>query len=127
MKLSSVLCKIRGKANSKEFQGVIVIVIALSLMFVEECRAVQFKSDKIIATVNGFKIYMSDLERARKQLSPQANQLSKAVVNRLLLDNLVNTHLVAAAARKEGLDKNNKIVDRMRRIEDQILNKFYSH
>jgi len=123
MKLSSVLSKTHSKGVRIDFCGVIVIV--LSLMIIVECKAIELESDRVVAIINGSKFHASDIERARKQLSPQAQKLSKVVVDKLLLDNLINTHLVALAARRAGLDKNDKFVDQIRRIEDQILNKSY--
>ena len=75
--------------------------------------------------VNNFKFYKSDIERARKQLLPEAQEYPKAAVYQYLLKNLIDTHLVAAAARKEGLGKRSKIVKQVRRNEDRILHQAY--
>ena len=90
MKLSSVLSKTHSKGVRIDFCGVIVIV--LSLMIIVECKAIELESDRVVAIINGSKFHASDIERARKQLSPQAQKLSKVVVDKLLLDNLINTH-----------------------------------
>ena len=81
--------------------------------------------DKVIAEVNGFKILSSDIEKARQQLPQKFQEYPKTVVDEFLLNNILNTRLVADAARKEGLDKNENVAQRLQRIEDQILNAIY--
>ena len=101
------------------------LIVGLSLIVLLDTRATELKSDPVVALVNNFKFYKSDIERARKQLLPEAQQYSKAAVYRYLLKNLIDTHLVAAAARKEGLGKRSKIVKQVRRNEDRILHQAY--
>ena len=91
----------------------------------QNLKAAEAKADPVVAVVNGFEIHMSAVEQARLQLPPQAQQYPMATVYKFLLDSLINTRLVAAAARKEGLDKQDKIVKQVRRIEEQILHQAY--
>jgi peptidyl-prolyl cis-trans isomerase C len=91
----------------------------------QNLKAAEAKADPVVTVVNGFEIHMSAVEQARLQLPPQAQQYPMATVYKFLLDSLINTRLVAAAARKEGLDKQDKIVKQVRRIEEQILHQAY--
>ncbi|MGY9001961.1 MAG: peptidylprolyl isomerase [Rhodospirillales bacterium] len=79
----------------------------------------------MVAVVNGFEFHMSDVQEARQKLPPKAQQYPISTVFKFLLNNLVNTHLVASAARKEGLHKQAKIVAQVSRIENQILYQAY--
>ena len=65
----------------------------------QNLKAAEAKADPVVAVVNGFEIHMSAVEQARLQLPPQAQQYPMATVYKFLLDSLINTRLVAAAAR----------------------------
>jgi peptidyl-prolyl cis-trans isomerase C len=82
-------------------------------------------SNPVVAIVNGHKIHSSDVKRARRQLPPQAQQYPMAAVYNFLLNNLIDTRLAAAAARKEGIDKKPDVVKRLKRNQDQILHQAY--
>lgn len=101
------------------------IAAVLTVMSLDVVRAADKKADPIVAIVNGFEIHMSDVERARRRLPPQAQQYSRATLYNFLVASLVNTRLAAAAARKEGLDKKAEIVRQLQRIEEQILHQEY--
>ena len=100
-------------------------IVGLYLIVLFDARATNLKADPVVAEIDNFKIYKSDIERARKQLPMEAQEYPNAAVYEHLLKNLIDTHLVANAARKRGLDKRDKIVKQMRRIEDQLLYQAY--
>ena len=102
-----------------------VLLIALLSLPASSVLAAETKPDPVVATVNGHEIHMSDVEQARRQLPPQAQQYPMNTVYKFLLKNLVDTHLTAVAARKDGLDKKTDIVKQVRRIEEQILHQAY--
>lgn len=87
--------------------------------------AAEVAPNPVVAIVNGFEIHLSDVQQARRQLPPQAQQYPLTTVYSFLLKNLVDTRLTAAAARKEGLDKKDEIVKQVRQIEAQILHQAY--
>ncbi len=105
--------------------GGLLIAAALVFVPVHGVRAADKKLDPVVAIVNGFEIHLSDISRARRQLPPQAQQYPMATIYNFLINNLVNTRLVAAAARKEGLDKQEDVVKQIRRLEEQILHQEY--
>ncbi|MBT3915509.1 MAG: peptidylprolyl isomerase [Rhodospirillaceae bacterium] len=114
-----VLAQIRMRAGGHLIAAVMVFVSVGNL------QAADKKLDPVVAIVNGFEFHMSDISRARRQLPPQAQQYPVATVYNFLLNNLVNTRLVAAAARKEGLDKEADVSKQIHRLEDQILHQEY--
>ena len=100
-------------------------LIGLLIFSFHNAHAGETKNDRVVAIVNDFRFYVSDIEHARKQLPSDIKQYSKAAVFEYLLNNLIDTHLVAADARKVGFDKRHKIAKRLRRSEEQILYQAY--
>jgi peptidyl-prolyl cis-trans isomerase C len=103
----------------------LALCLCIFLSFNKDVRAVDLKRDSIVAIVDGFKIYQSDVENARKRLSPEAQKYSLATVYKLLLDDIVNMQLIVADARKQGLNKRDEVVNKIRQVEMQILYQTY--
>ena len=101
-----------------------LVFVALDFS-IHHIYATEFKNNKVVATVNDYKFYQSDIEHARKQLPPDVKQYSKAALHKYILKSLIDTHLAAAAARTADFDKRPKISKRLRRIEDQVLYQAY--
>lgn len=101
------------------------LLIGLSVLSFHNAHAGETKNDRVVAIVNDYKFYASDIAHARKQLPSDIKEYSEAAVFDYLLNNLIDTHLVAADARKVGLDRRHKIAKRLRRSEDQILYQAY--
>ncbi|MFT9095596.1 MAG: peptidylprolyl isomerase [Gluconobacter cerinus] len=59
--------------------------------------------DMLIATVNGSKITLGDVQRAAGNLPPQARQIQPSVLIPLIVNQLVDQKAVQIAAYKEGL------------------------
>ena len=116
----SVFFEIGSQTRALVILGALFISILLTLI-----HAGDVKADPVVAVVNGFEFHMSDIQEARQKLPPKAKQYPISTVFKFLLNNLVNTHLVASAARKEGLHKQAKIVAQVSRIENQILYQAY--
>lgn len=60
--------------------------------------------DMLIATVNGAKITLGDVQRAAGNLPPQARQIQPSVLVPLIVNQLVDQKAVQFAAEKEGLN-----------------------
>ena len=116
----SVFFEIGSQTRALVILGALFISILLTLI-----HAGDVKADPVVAVVNGFEFHMSDVQEARQKLPPKAKQYPISTVFKFLLNNLVNTHLVASAARKKGLHKQAKIVAQVSRIENQILYQAY--
>ncbi|MQR98582.1 peptidylprolyl isomerase [Gluconobacter aidae] len=61
--------------------------------------------DMLIATVNGAKITLGDVQRAAGNLPPQARQIQPSVLVPLIVNQLVDQKAVQIAADKEGLNR----------------------
>jgi peptidyl-prolyl cis-trans isomerase C len=81
--------------------------------------------DPVVASVNGEKIYASDMSAAQVQLPPEYQKIPPSVLFGLLMDSLIDTKLSVAQARREGFDKKAEVVRRLTRIEDQVLQRAY--
>ena len=79
------------------------------------------KDNPVVATVNGQKIHLDDVEEARKKLPPQAQSYPTGVLYNYIINGLVNTELMAAEARKQGLHNDSIVRRQVSRLEAQVL------
>ncbi|MBO31548.1 MAG: peptidylprolyl isomerase [Rhodospirillaceae bacterium] len=100
--------------------GVMALVVGYS-----NTRALADGDDSVVAEVNGYKFFQSDLDRERNQLPPQSRSYPKHVIENFLIKSLVNTHLLSEEARKKGLEKENSVRRRVERFEKQVLEQAY--
>ena len=121
--LCSILCEISAILKKNKF--IILVIVVASLTVSLGARAANVEPDPVVALINDVKFYKSDIESARKQLSLEVQKYPSAAVYQHLLKSLIDTHLVATAARKDGLNKREKIVKQVRRIEDRVLYQAY--
>jgi peptidyl-prolyl cis-trans isomerase C len=112
-------------AAPRKNKFLLALVVGAFLTIFLGSWAASMEPDPVVALINDTKIYTSDIERARKQLPLEAQQYSNVAVYKHLLKSLIDTHLVATAARKAKLDKREKIIKQLRRIEDQVLYQAY--
>ena len=77
--------------------------------------------DPVVAVVNGYEIFMSDIMNRRQQLGPQAQQYPMQLLFNLILQDMITVRLVADEARKQGYDKESQLRRAISQIEDQIL------
>lgn len=82
-------------------------------------------ADSVVARVNGKEIRRSDVEAAQKSLPPQYRTMPLAAIFPALLTQMINTALVADAARADGLDKTDAVRRRLATLETSILEDAY--
>lgn len=74
--------------------------------------------DKVVAEINGTKLYASTLTTYQRTLPPQiAAQAPYGAV----LDMVVNNHLIFEQAKKEGADKDAEVKAALKQIEQQLV------
>ncbi len=83
--------------------------------------AAKAADDPVVAVVNGYEIFMSDILNRRRQLGPQAQQYPMQLLFNLILQDMIAVRLVADEARKQGYDKESQVRRAVAQIEDQIL------
>ncbi len=81
--------------------------------------------DPVVARVNGFDIYRSDIEEALRNLPPQARQQPLEKLYNGVLDNMIATTLVAQAARRAKLQDDPDVKRRLALIQDQMMAQLY--
>jgi peptidyl-prolyl cis-trans isomerase C len=81
--------------------------------------------DPVVATVNGISIHRSAVEKAKMGV-PQLAQLPLEMVYPMLLDNLINEQLLIEAARKENLQNDPEVKNRLKDIEGRLMAQTYA-
>src|SRR5271169_1151159 len=79
----------------------------------------------VVARVDGTELRLSDVEAAQQNLPPQAQKLPLAQIYPMLLDRLVDGMLITEAGRKEQLDRDPEVQDRLKRYEDRLIQEAY--
>jgi peptidyl-prolyl cis-trans isomerase C len=79
----------------------------------------------VVARVDGVEFHLSDLQAAQQNLPPQAQKLPLDQIYPVLLDRLVVGALLAEAGRKDHLDQDPDVQDRLRRYEDRLVQEAY--
>ena len=83
------------------------------------------EADPVVGRVNGETVKRSDVMREAESLPPQFAQLPINALWPLLLDRVLDRKLIAAAARKDGLNKDLEFVARMKDLEERVLEQTY--
>lgn len=81
--------------------------------------------DPVVARVNGTEIHRSEVVTAQQALPPQYRSIPLSRIFPDLLRRMVNSLLVAQAARAEGLDRTDPVRRRLAAMETQILEDAY--
>ena len=98
-----------------------VAALSAGLALPQLPTAAKAADDPVVAVVNGYEIFMSDIMNRRKQLGPQAQQYPMQLLFNLILQDMITVRLVADEARKQGYDKESQVRRAVSQIEDQIL------
>ena len=92
-----------------------------ALAFGAAIQAQEPGKNPVVALVDGAEIRLSDVEAVRGQLPPQAQNYPMETLFNFIIGNMVNTRLVAAEARRTGLNDNAAVKRRLASIEAQAL------
>lgn len=100
---------------------------AMLLMLSASANAAGKKADAdmVVATVNGVKITLSDMQDIKQMTNPQIAALPMNAVFEPLLDNLINTQVVAQAAKEAKIQDSAEYKKMMKSLENQILMQLY--
>ncbi len=94
---------------------------ATSAVFMTLANPSWAQENPVVAKVNGLEITRSDVVEAQKLLPEQYRKIPFDQIFPTLLDSVIDSHLSAADARKQGMDKEDAFKKEMQRIERQIL------
>ena len=98
-----------------------VAALSAGLALPQLSTAAKAADDPVVAVVNGYEIFMSDIMNRRQQLGPQAQQYPVQLLFNLILQDMITVRLVADEARKQGYDKESQVRRTIAQIEDQLL------
>ncbi|MEO5335660.1 MAG: peptidyl-prolyl cis-trans isomerase [Magnetospirillum sp. WYHS-4] len=82
-------------------------------------------ADPVVAVVNGRQILRSEIEEARPRLPDQLREMPEKAITPLILSSLIDTHLLAAEARKAGLAEDPEFKHQMAGLEERILERLF--
>ena len=78
-------------------------------------------ADPVLARVDGQEIRVSDLELEFRRLPEELRNMPPAMLQPLLLDQMITHKAIVNAARARGLDRDAEVVARVRRAEEETL------
>ncbi len=81
-------------------------------------------SDPVVATVNGNKIRLSEIESVHAA-NPQLSSVPLGNIYEPLLDNIIDLDIVSAAARAENVQDSSEYKKALKNFEKQLLARFY--
>jgi peptidyl-prolyl cis-trans isomerase C len=80
---------------------------------------------KVLATVDGEQITTADVEYAKKNLGDSLSQVPAGAQQTMIVDLLIESQLIANAARKAGVADGEEYKRQMRWLEAQALREAY--
>ncbi len=103
----------------------LTLALAAPAAFAQPAPAGPKDSDPVVATVNGIKIHMSQIQADAQNLPPQAQQLSPQQLLPLLINQEVDRKALLIAAQKENLESDPAVAARMKAAADVQLENAY--
>jgi peptidyl-prolyl cis-trans isomerase C len=82
-------------------------------------------ANPVVATVDGSPIHRSDVTDFQKMLPPQYQRMPLQVLYPALLDKMIEMKLVAAAGRKEHLQDDKEVKERVAQVEERMIEEVY--
>lgn len=85
----------------------------------------QTEADPVVARVNGEAVHRSDVQRMVAQLPPQVQQMPLEMIYPAVIEQLVNSKLVAEAGYKANLAGSPEVKDEIKRAEERAVQRAY--
>ncbi len=101
------------------------LVLAGAMAIALPAFAADKDDDRVVATVNGAKIFYSEVLEAQKAMGGQAQAVPLEMIQTLLINTIADRKLVAVEARNKGVDKTESYKKRLASIEEHILQREY--
>jgi len=103
----------------------VAAIAAMPLLATPVHAQSQGGGDTVVASVDGTKIYASDVVALYQGLPDRYRQVPVAQIADQLLERLIDQTVLANAARKAGLDKSSAIARRIKMLTDGVLQQAY--
>ncbi|MBM3524455.1 MAG: peptidylprolyl isomerase [Alphaproteobacteria bacterium] len=88
-------------------------------------QAADTAADPVIAIVDGAPIKRSDVLAMQRSLPPEAQQMPVEVLFPLILDRLIDVKLISQAGRRDNLDRDPEVRDRLVAFEERLIQDVY--
>lgn len=105
--------------------GAVMVAAAATALSTVPASAQANKNDPVVATVNGDKIYLSDLITIHRSLPARIRRLPIQRIYRPLLEHAISTHLLAKAGDKAGLRKDKQLQAAVEQYTRRVLAQLY--
>lgn len=105
--------------------AVIAFILSAPVAASAQSPAPKSAADPVVAKVNGEAIRRSEVLETQKLLPPQYRSLPLEQIYPLLLDEMIDSRLATAEARRLKLQNDPQVKRRIARAEDQILREAY--
>lgn len=102
--------------------GIAALLMAAPLA---SAAAAEKKPDPVVAKIDGQEIRLSDLEAEKSLLPTRVQQLPMEQVYRPLLERVITNRLLTNAARKQKLQDDPAVKERLARLEDALVREVY--
>lgn len=88
-------------------------------------QAADAAADPVIAIVDGAPIKRSDVVAMQRSLPAEAQQMPLEVLFPLIIDRLIDVKLIAQAGRRDALDRDPEVRERVANIEERVIQDVY--
>jgi peptidyl-prolyl cis-trans isomerase C len=114
-----------GRAAIGPALAAAIVIFFATSPTMARAQVTQAGADPVVATVDGSPIHRSDVTEFQKMLPPQYQHMPIEVLYSALLDKLVEMKLVAEAGRKEHLENDKDVKERVAQVEERVIEEVY--
>lgn len=101
------------------------VLVSLHVAAGAQIKALDDKTDPVVAIVDGAAINRSDLAMMQRALPAQFQQLPLEVLYPALIERMIDSKLIFEAGRKEKLDADDEVKRRVRQFEERVVQEVY--
>lgn len=105
-------------------RAVSLILALTSFPFLASAQDTKPADDPLVATVNGTKVYRSEVLEAARSLPPQY-QAQMQQIFPMLVERVVDFRLLSEAAGEAGLAKDEEVKRRLAKLQDDVMREVY--
>lgn len=103
----------------------LALPLTLSVATPAQAQSSTAAGDPVVATVDGEKVMLSDLQALHADLPEQIRKIPLERIYRPLLEQVIQMKLLSARARADGLDRSPAVERRLRALADRVLQQAY--
>jgi peptidyl-prolyl cis-trans isomerase C len=107
--------------NAARFLAIGLLAAGLMASPFQPSARADDKPDPVVAKIGTDVIHLSDVTTAANSLPPQARQMPPEQLLPRVLDQMVDTHVLAQEARKEGVDKDPAVQRTLHDVQERTL------